>query len=94
MVLVSAAPRLTSGAFCHGPLRLRAEQWTEVDANDPAVRAVLLAYVPTHIRVSHGQDAEIQAAGLAFVEGKLVELPKPADPKTDEKKKPPKSSEK
>jgi len=74
MLRCTAAPGLLSGQFRTGNLHLREGSWTELDADDPKVRADLLAYVPRHVRVAMGQDRELEAAGLKFKDAALVDL--------------------
>lgn len=49
-------------------------RWTNLDIDDPKVRADVVAYVPTHILLAPGQDRELAAAELAFEANKLVDL--------------------
>lgn len=73
-MLVAASKGLLAGRFRHGPIDVVETTWTEVDANDPATRAVLLAYVPSHIRIAERQDAELEAAGLELKDNRLVDV--------------------
>ncbi len=74
MLRISSKPGLAAGGFAHGPVRVTERTWTSVDTADPAVREVLLAYVPTHLRIAGGQEAELAAAGLALRDARLVDL--------------------
>lgn len=74
LLKVTARPGLLSSQFRHGPIHVRQGIWTDVDADDPEVRSILLAYVPSHVRIAHGQDRELQAAGLEPKGGHLIDV--------------------
>jgi hypothetical protein len=80
LVKATSRPGLIAGQFRTGAFHLREGQWTALDATDPAIRADLLKYTPSHVRIAQGQDAELAAAGLSFKDGKLLEVAKAPAP--------------
>lgn len=73
MVRAAAKPGLSAGRFRHGPVAVGAG-WTQLDLTDPAVRAVLLRFVGSHIRLHPSDVGGLAAAGLALEAGRLVEV--------------------
>lgn len=72
-IRVTAAPGLLSRSFVEDSVRLREGHWTEVNADDPKVRRVLLARAPKHVRVAQDQAAALTAAGLALDGLRLID---------------------
>ena len=73
---IAARKGLLAGKFRHGSVFVDEGSWTHVDPNDKEVRATLLAYVPSHIRVAENQGRELAEAGLEMKDGKLIDLRK------------------
>jgi hypothetical protein len=93
MLRISATKGLMAGKFRHGKIFVTEERWTNVDASDKEVRASLIQFVPSHIRLYEGQEKVLAELGLELKGGKLVDLraaaaaekAKPAAPKEQPK---------
>lgn len=73
MLLVAGAPTLSAGRFVHNGVDVHSDRWSEVDPEDATVRATLLTFVPTHIRVADRQDVQLADHGLELRGNRLID---------------------